>query len=149
MLPGDPQDSTSVQLHQKFYGMADIPPGYTLWLMGHRKSETSVFLLGPVHVEKRSGAESGPATWNACPQIGDFPSQKGSQFEITAAFVPEAQSAYLLGATTYTGIQLTPAKAGAPVAGLVSTQFPPGTDPRHQASVWVTLTGGGENCSTR
>ncbi|MGH1556376.1 hypothetical protein ACRAWF_45365 [Streptomyces sp. L7] len=30
------------------------------------------------------------------------------RFEVTAAFVPDAQSAYLLGATTYTGVQLTP-----------------------------------------
>jgi hypothetical protein len=61
--------------------------------------------------------------------------------------VPDATSDYLLGATTYSGVQLVPAKAGADVAGLVSTRLPPGTDPAHQDSVWVTLDGDGENCS--
>lgn len=53
--------------------------------------------------------------------------------------VPDATSDYLLGATTYAGVQLVPAKADAAVAGLVSTRLPPGTDPTHRASVWVTL----------
>ena len=61
--------------------------------------------------------------------------------------VPDATSDYLLGATTYTGV-LVPAEAGADVAGLVSTRLPPGTDPAHQDSVWVTLDAGGENCSS-
>ncbi|MFE7116713.1 hypothetical protein ACFU99_14990 [Streptomyces sp. NPDC057654] len=149
--------SASVQNHQKFYGTAVIPPHHTLWLMGHKKGETTIYLFGTAHIVRHGGPDGargttgdvGPASWEACPQIGNYPGQKGEEFEITAAFVPDEQSRYLLGAKTYDGIQLTPADRAEPVAGLVATQPPPGTDTAHQASVWVTLDRGGENCSTR
>ncbi len=156
--------SASVQHHQKFYGTAVIPPGYTLWLMGHKKGETAMYLFGTAHIVRHGGPDGGrggenssssggqgvgPASWDACPQVGDYPAQKGDEFEITAAFVPNEQSQYLLGAKTYGGVQLVPADPARSVAGLVSTQPPPGTDTAHAASVWVTLDRGGENCSTR
>lgn len=62
------------------------------------------------------------------PQIGDFPAQRGAGFEIAAVLVPDATSDYLLGARTYSGVQLVPADPGADVAGLVGTRLPPGTD---------------------
>ena len=61
--------------------------------------------------------------------------------------VSDTTSDYLLGATTYAGVRLVPAKAGADVAGLVSTRLPPGTAPTHRDSVWVTPDAGGENRS--
>lgn len=140
-----PQQAASVRLHQKVYGVAVIPPHHTLWLVAHRKGEAALNLLGRVHL---TGPDTGPTSWDACPQIGDFPAQRGASFEIGAVLVPDATSDYLLGATTYTGVQLVPAKAGADVAGLVSTRLPPGTDTVHRASVWVTLDAGGENCSS-
>lgn len=139
-----PQQAAAVRLHQKVYGVAVIPPRHSLWLVSHRKGEAGLYLLGRVHT---TGQGVGPTTWDACPQIGDFPAQRGTSFEISAVLVPDATSDYLLGATTYAGVQLVPAKAGADVAGLVSTQLPPGTDPAHRDSVWVTLDGDGENCS--
>ncbi|KUM67850.1 hypothetical protein [Streptomyces griseorubiginosus] len=140
-----PQQAASVRLHQKVYGVAVIPPHHTLWLVAHRKGEAALNLLGRVHL---TGPDTGPTSWDACPQIGDFPAQRGASFEIGAVLIPDATSDYLLGATTYTGVQLVPAKAGADVAGLVSTRLPPGTDTVHRASVWVTLDAGGENCSS-
>ncbi|MEU5040180.1 hypothetical protein [Streptomyces griseorubiginosus] len=140
-----PQQAASVRLHQKVYGVAVIPPHHTLWLVAHKKGEAALNLLGRVHL---TGPDTGPTSWDACPQIGDFPAQRGASFEIGAVLVPDATSDYLLGATTYTGVQLVPAKAGADVAGLVSTRLPPGTDTAHRASVWVTLDAGGENCSS-
>ncbi|MFF7950398.1 hypothetical protein [Streptomyces griseorubiginosus] len=92
-----------------------IPPHHTLWLVAHKKGEGALNLLGRVHL---TGPDTGPT------------------IEIGAVLVPYAISDYLLGATTYTGVQLVPAKAGADVAGLVSTRLPPGTDT------------GGENCSS-
>lgn len=139
-----PQQAASVRLHQKIYGVAVIPPHHTLWLVAHKKGEAALILLGRVHL---TGSDTGPTSWDACPQIGDFPAQRGASFEIDAVLVPDATSDYLLGATTYTGVQLVPAKAGADVAGLVSTRLPPGTDTVHRASVWVTLNEAGENCS--
>ncbi|WP_020140189.1 hypothetical protein [Streptomyces sp. 351MFTsu5.1] len=140
-----PQQAASVRLHQKVYGVAVIPPHHSLWLVTHKKGEAALNLLGQVHL---TGPDTGPTSWDACPQIGDFPAQRGASFEIGAVLVPDATSDYLLGATTYTGVQLVPAKAGADVAGLVSTRLPPGTDTVHRASVWVTLDAGGENCSS-
>ncbi|WP_159002134.1 hypothetical protein [Streptomyces sp. NRRL B-3229] len=140
-----PQQAASVRLHQKVYGVAVIPPHHTLWLVAHKKGEAALNLLGRVHL---TGPDTGPTSWDACPQIGDLPAQRGASFEIGAVLVPDATSDYLLGATTYTGVQLVPAKAGADVAGLVSTRLPPGTDTVHRASVWVTLDAGGENCSS-
>ncbi|WP_141205684.1 hypothetical protein [Streptomyces griseorubiginosus] len=140
-----PQQAASVRLHQKVYGVAVIPPHHSLWLVAHKKGEAALNLLGRVHL---TGPDTGPTSWDACPQIGDFPAQRGAGFEIGAVLVPNTTSDYLLGATTYTGVQLVPAKAGADVAGLVSTRLPPGTDTVHRASVWVTLDAGGENCSS-
>lgn len=139
-----PQQAASVRHHQKVYGVAVIPPHHSLWLVSHKKGEAALYLLGQVHL---TGQETGPTSWDACPQIGDFPAQRGESFEISAVLVPDTTSDYLLGATTYAGVQLVPAKAGADVAGLVSTRLPPGTDPLHRDSVWVTLDGGGENCA--
>lgn len=139
-----PQQAASVRHHQKVYGVAVIPPHHSLWLVSHKKGEAALYLLGRAHT---TGQGTGPTGWDACPQIGDFPAQRGASFEISAVLVPDATSDYLLGATTYTGVQLVPAKAGADVAGLVSTRLPPGTDTAHQDSVWVTLDGDGENCS--
>jgi len=144
-----PQQAASVQHHQKVYGDAVIPPHHTLWLASHKKGEASLYLLGPVHIAAQGSGKAGPTTWDACPQVGDFPAQRGASFELVAALVPDATSDYLLGATTYEGVQLVPAKPAEAVAGLVSTRLPPGTDTAHQDSVWVTLTEGGENCTTR
>ncbi|MFC8432010.1 hypothetical protein [Streptomyces sp. NPDC057253] len=152
-----PQQAASVRQHQKVYGVAVIPPRHSLWLVAHKKGEANLYLLGRAHLTgqapgpeaQATGATSptDPTSWDACPQIGDFPAQRGASFEISAVLVPDTTSDYLLGATTYTGVQLVPAKADAAVAGLVSTRLPPGTDPAHRASVWVTLDAGGENCS--
>ncbi|MFC8519837.1 hypothetical protein [Streptomyces sp. NPDC057257] len=141
-----PQEAAAVLNHQKFYGVAVIPPHHTLWLIGQKQAETSLYLLQRASVDQGTG-KSGEAAWHACPQIGNFPAQRGTRFRITVALVPDSVSDYLLGATTYTGVQLVPAKIGADVAGFVSPRFPPGTDTAHTAAVWVTLTGGGENCS--
>jgi hypothetical protein len=143
-----PQQAAPVRHHQKVYGVAVIPPHHSLWLASHKKGESALYLLGRAHIVKQGTGRTDPSSWDACPQIGDFPAQRGASFEIVAALVPDDVSDYLLGATTYTGGKLVPAKAGADVAGLVSDRLPPGTDTAHQTSVWVTLDRGGENCAT-
>ncbi|KPI10189.1 hypothetical protein OK074_3192 [Actinobacteria bacterium OK074] len=147
-----PGDSDAVQLHQKFSGTAVIPPRYTLWLIGSKVAEANVYLLGPVHLTKQGNGRTSPASWDACPTIGSYPAQKGQNFVITAVFLPNSQSQYLLSAHDYLNIPLVPGesdRAGDSVTGLVSTQPPPGmdADTDHQASVGVTLAGGGENCT--
>ncbi|MFF0017761.1 hypothetical protein [Streptomyces sp. NPDC005374] len=142
-----PQQAASVQHHQKVYGVAVIPPHHSLWLVSHKKGEAALYLLGRAHIVRQGNGAAGPSSWDACPQIGDFPAQRGASFEIAAVLVPDATSDYLLGARTYGGVQLVPADPGADVAGLVGTRLPPGTDTVHQDSVWVTLDQGGENCS--
>ncbi|NEB03893.1 hypothetical protein [Streptomyces sp. SID13726] len=142
-----PQQAASARHHQKVYGIAVIPPHHTLWLASRKKGEAGVYLLGRAHIVKQGTGADDPTSWDACPQIGDYPAQRGASFEIIAALVPDTTSDYLLGARTYTGVQLVPADPAADVAGLVSTQLPPGTDTAHQDSVWVTLAQGGEDCA--
>jgi len=120
-----------IGLCQEFRGMSKVPPGFVLWLAGRLESETQYELFGKVNPPVDASQP-----WKITAQVGG-PAQAGEMFEITAVFIPQDMSDYLLAATNYESKNLVPHGDSDEVVGLLDKYLPPGTDTEHTDTILV------------